>query len=212
MFTKRRRNAARGHKRVRTGHGSADSAGKVLGLATLLCGNPCSHPSFCVLLGQVISYGAAYFGKVYFLFVVLLAASLLPTLFTALLAGRPPVQRLMGSGLERDIAHFDDGRAVRARLCCTCHSPCPWRAPAARFRRGCSSCEPSRGSADAAGRRGDAKPEPRFRTLNRNPKRPRKRRQHALSYAHLRKREPGASLIHRGSGALRSFARLCTPL
>jgi hypothetical protein len=73
---------------------------------------------------------------------------------TALLAGRPPVQRLTSIEPQRDIARSDDERSVRARPCFTCNSPFPWRAPVARFRGGCSNCEPSRCPAGAAGRRG----------------------------------------------------------
>ena len=36
----------------------------VLGLATLLCRSPCHYRSLFVLLGQVMSYGAAHFDKV----------------------------------------------------------------------------------------------------------------------------------------------------
>jgi hypothetical protein len=45
-----------------------DSAGKVLGLASLLCGRPRAYLRFFVLLGQVMSYGAAHLAEYFFLF------------------------------------------------------------------------------------------------------------------------------------------------
>ena len=60
-FTKRRRNAARSQECVSTGHGNADCAGKLLGLATLLCGIPVSYLRAFVLLGQEMFYGTAHF-------------------------------------------------------------------------------------------------------------------------------------------------------
>jgi hypothetical protein len=127
---------------------------------------------------------------------------------TALLAGRPPVQRLTGSGPQFDIARADGERFVRARPCFTCHSPFPRRAPVARFQRDCTNCEPSQCPAGAAGRRGGCRTgtpsacafprrggcwteTPSSPVLCVWSNAPIKRRLHTLSCAHLRKLEPG---------------------
>jgi hypothetical protein len=64
---------------------------------------------------------------------------------------------LMSSWRQRDIARADDERVMLARPCCTCHSPRPWSAPAARFRRDRPNCESTRGPVDAAGKLGGSR-------------------------------------------------------
>jgi hypothetical protein len=80
---------------------------KAFGPGTLLFGNPWSYPRLFVLLRKVMCFGAAHFDNLYFIF-LLLAASKPPrhcaAPLTALLAGRPPMQRLTGSELQLGIA------------------------------------------------------------------------------------------------------------
>jgi hypothetical protein len=140
------------------------------------------------MLGQVISYGAAQFGKVSLLFFVLLAAAMPPRRrvapLTALLADRPPVQRLKGSGPQRDTVRADDERVVRDSS--VRGRAAPAIRPALGERRPRDSDAPSSTASPPEAQRtrledaGDAEPEPQLRArlksrvlLNRNPKRPR---------------------------------------
>jgi len=83
-------------------------------LATLDLTNASVTHAFCFARAGIF-YGAAHFGNFFVaLFFVLLAASMPPrrrvALPTALLATRPRVRRLTGSGPQREFARADDER------------------------------------------------------------------------------------------------------